>query len=87
MILVDSSAWVEYDRVTGTPVDVTLARLIREGGAFVVTEPVVMEVCVGARSPERERELRRLLDRFPLPDRRGPPPSSENRFSDVGGQV
>lgn len=66
MILVDSSAWVEYDRATGSPVDVTLARLIGEGGAVAVTEPVVMEVCAGARSPGRERELRRPMDRFPL---------------------
>jgi predicted nucleic acid-binding protein len=31
-----------------------------------VTEPVVMEVVAGARSDERERDLRRLLLRFEL---------------------
>jgi predicted nucleic acid-binding protein len=31
-----------------------------------VTEPVVMEVVVGARSDEREADLRRLLLRFEL---------------------
>jgi predicted nucleic acid-binding protein len=31
-----------------------------------VTEPVMMEVLAGARSDQRERDLRRLLLRFPL---------------------
>ncbi len=30
------------------------------------TEPVIMEVAAGARNLERERELRRLLNRFSL---------------------
>ncbi|UAL29746.1 PIN domain nuclease [Nocardioides rotundus] len=66
MILVDTSAWVEFDRATGSDVDQTLTTLIAEDGPVAVTEPIVMEVCAGARSPARERDLRRLLGRFAL---------------------
>ena len=66
MILVDTSAWVEYDRATGSAVDERLAELIAGGDGVAVTEPVIMEVVAGARSDERERDLRRLLLRFDL---------------------
>lgn len=64
MILVDSSAWVEFDRATGSPVDVTLTDLIGSGAPIAVTEPIVMEVCAGAKSLARESDLRRLLLAF-----------------------
>ncbi len=64
MILVDSSAWVEYDRATGSAVDSVLTHLIASDGPIAVTEPIVMEVCAGARTAARERDLRRLMDRF-----------------------
>lgn len=66
MILVDTSAWVEYDRATGSAVDQRLTDLIATDGPLAVTEPVIMEVVAGARSDERERDLRRLLLRFDL---------------------
>lgn len=66
MILVDSSAWVEFDRATGSAVDLTLIDLIANTGLVAVTEPIVMEVCAGARDQTREVELRRLLSRFHL---------------------
>ena len=66
MILADTSAWVEYDRATGSRVDQRIEELIRGDGPLVVTEPVIMEVVAGARSDEREAELRRLLLRFAL---------------------
>lgn len=66
MILADTSAWVEYDRATGSAVDQRLTTLIASGGPLAVTEPVVMEVLAGARSEQREDDLRRLLMRFDL---------------------
>lgn len=67
MILADTSAWVEYDRATASPVDRRLTKLIATSGDQVaVTEPVIMEVVAGARSDEREADLRRLLLRFDL---------------------
>jgi predicted nucleic acid-binding protein len=66
LILADTSAWVEYDRATGSPVDQRLLELIGADGPVTVTEPVVMEVLAGARTDEREAELRRMLLRFDL---------------------
>ena len=66
MILADTSAWVEYDRATGSAVDQRLTELIRDEGPLAVTEPVLMEVLAGARDDERARALRRLLLRFDL---------------------
>jgi predicted nucleic acid-binding protein len=66
MILADTSAWVEYDRATGSPVDQRMSELIATDGPLAISEPVVMEVMSGARNEERETELRRLLLRFQL---------------------
>jgi predicted nucleic acid-binding protein len=66
VILADSSAWVEYDRATGSPVDRRLTELIAAESAVAVTEPVVMEVLAGARSDEQASDLRRLLMRCHL---------------------
>lgn len=64
MILADTSAWVEYDRGTGSAADKRVADLITADGPLLVTEPVLMEVLAGARSDAREEDLRRLLLRF-----------------------
>ncbi len=66
MILADTSAWVEFDRATGSPVDLRMAELIAGDGPLMFTEPVLMEVLAGARSDARETDLRRLLLRFSL---------------------
>jgi len=66
LILVDTSAWVEYDRATGSSVDRRLAELIESSGPVAVTEPIIMEVAAGARDDRREADLRRLLLRFEL---------------------
>ena len=66
MILADTSAWVEYDRATGSAVDQRLTALIAADGPVAVTEPVIMEVLARARSDRRESDLRRLLLRFEL---------------------
>ena len=66
MILADTSAWVEYDRATGSVVHRRVAELIATDGPLSVTEPVIMEVLAGARSDQRELDLRHLLLRFRL---------------------
>ncbi|MGH9276726.1 MAG: type II toxin-antitoxin system VapC family toxin [Acidimicrobiales bacterium] len=66
MILADTSAWVEYDRATGSAVDGRLTQLIRDDGPLAVTEPVLMEVMARARDDQRQQALRRLLLRFDL---------------------
>lgn len=64
MILADTSAWVEFDRGSGSAADRRLSELIAVDGPLVVTEPVLMEVLAGARDAMREMDLRRLLLRF-----------------------
>jgi predicted nucleic acid-binding protein len=66
MILADTSAWVEYDRATGSAVHRRVSELVASDGPLSVTEPVIMEVLAGARSDQRELDLRRLLLRFKL---------------------
>lgn len=55
---------MEFDRATGGAVDRRLTALIGAAGAVGVTEPVTMEVLAGARTDERELDLRRLMQRF-----------------------
>jgi predicted nucleic acid-binding protein len=57
---------VEYDRATGSPVDLRLRGLIETGGPLAVTEPVAMEVLAGARDEVRLERLRQLLTSFAL---------------------
>ena len=66
MILADTSAWVEYDRATGSAVDLRVSELILAGGRLATTEPVLMEVLAGARDNRREAQLRALLLRNAL---------------------
>ena len=61
MILADTSAWIEYDRATGSAVDQRVSELIEASGLLAITEPVIMEVLAGARDDARERRLRGLL--------------------------
>jgi predicted nucleic acid-binding protein len=66
VILADTSAWVEYDRATGSPVDMRLTELIETAAPVAVTEPITMELLAGARDERRKADLRRLLLRFKL---------------------
>jgi hypothetical protein len=66
VILADTSAWIEYDRATGSPANQRMTELINKDGPLAYTEPEVMEVLAGARSDARENDLRRLLMRFHL---------------------
>lgn len=61
MILVDTSAWVEFLRDTGSPVCVRVDHLL--GEAIATCDPVRMEVLAGARDGVHLDHLRRLLAR------------------------
>ncbi|HXA28806.1 MAG TPA: PIN domain-containing protein [Candidatus Angelobacter sp.] len=61
MILVDSSAWIEFLRDTGSPACDEVDRLLdRE---LALTELVLMEVLAGARDDGNLHQLRGLLGR------------------------
>ncbi len=63
MILVDSSAWIEFQRATGSPVDRRLTAAIQADEPLATTGLVVLEILAGARDEHQAAELRRLLDR------------------------
>lgn len=64
MILVETSAWIEFDRATGSAIDLTLTKLITDEADISVTEPILMEVLAGATNPDSWSRLRRLLTSF-----------------------
>lgn len=61
MTLVDTSAWVEFLRATGSPVHQRLRSLLQGEEALATTELVVMEVLAGARDAEHVDRLRRAV--------------------------
>lgn len=63
-ILVDTSAWVEFLRGTGSRVNIRVRELMETGARLATTDVVVMELLAGARSENRSKELRRFLLRF-----------------------
>ncbi|HEY1733633.1 MAG TPA: PIN domain nuclease [Acidimicrobiales bacterium] len=61
MILVDSSAWIEFLRDTGSPACVRVDELL--GGEIATCHPVGMDVLAGARDEGHLQSLRGLLAR------------------------
>jgi len=63
VILVDSSAWIEFHRATDSSVDRRLTEAIGGDEPLATMGLVVLEVLAGARDERHARDLRRLLDR------------------------
>jgi len=61
--LVDTSAWVEYLRATGSDTHRAVRWLLERGEPAHTTDVVVMEVLAGARDDDHRDRLRRLLAR------------------------
>lgn len=66
MIVVDTSAWLELLRATGSQVDRTLIGLLERRAPLAITEIVVTELLVGVRSPRERRSLRSQLLALPV---------------------
>jgi predicted nucleic acid-binding protein len=66
VILVDSSAWIEYLRATESPVHRYLRLLLEDGRPVATTGVVMLEVLAGARDEPHARKLSRLLGRCSL---------------------
>ena len=64
MILIDTSAWVEFLRGTGSPVCERVDELL--GARIATCDAIRMEVLAGARDDEHLQQLRRLLARATL---------------------
>jgi predicted nucleic acid-binding protein len=64
MILVDTSAWIEFLRDTGSAVCARVDELL--GADLASCDPIRMEVLAGARNESHLRQLRGLLARTSL---------------------
>lgn len=64
MILVDTSAWIEFLRDTGSAVCRRVDELL--AADIATTDPIRMEVLAGARDEAHLNDLRRLLARATL---------------------
>jgi len=61
--LIDTSAWVEYLRATGSETHLAVRRLLDADIEVQTTDVVVMEVVAGARDDGHLEQLRRLMAR------------------------
>ena len=64
MILIDTSAWIEFLRDTGSTVCNTVDDLL--GGDLAICDAISMEVLAGARNEQHLAQLRGLLARATL---------------------
>ena len=63
-MVVDTSAWVEYLRATGSPADAALTDAVRASDDIAVPDVVRLELLAGAGTDVQVRDLQRLLGRF-----------------------
>lgn len=61
MILVDSSAWIEFLRATGSRTHLRLRSALQEGVELASTDVILMEILAGARDDKDRDRLRRLI--------------------------
>jgi predicted nucleic acid-binding protein len=72
VILLDSSAWIEFLRRTGSEVDVRVDNLLAARVDIASTDVVHMEILAGARDDSQRRSLRRMLRRCEFVPTEGP---------------
>jgi len=66
VILVDTSAWIEFQRATGSVVDRRLTAAIEGNEPLATIGLVILELLAGARDERQASDLRRLLGRCRL---------------------
>ena len=64
MILVDTSAWIEFLRDTGSPASIRVGELL--SADLATCDAIRMELLAGARDEQHRRDLRRLIARAAL---------------------
>lgn len=65
-MIVDTSAWVEYLRETGSPTHLALRAGVLDGQPIMIPAPVVTELLFGSSSEAEAAELFQLLKRFEI---------------------
>jgi len=66
VILVDTSAWVEYLRGTGSPTSIRVRGYRDLTDELGITDVVVMELLASADSPGAEQRVEAIADGLPL---------------------
>ncbi|MGH8874289.1 MAG: type II toxin-antitoxin system VapC family toxin, partial [Acidimicrobiia bacterium] len=61
MVLIDSSAWIEYLRHTGSDTNLRVRELLAADDPVATTDVVVSEVLAGARNDAHWEQLQRLV--------------------------
>ena len=61
-VLVDTSAWVEYLRATGSKQDLALGRALQAEDGVLMPAVVLQELLQGARSPQHYMALQNALE-------------------------
>ena len=65
-MIVDTSAWVEYLRATGSQAHLALRANVQAGRPMATPAPVVMELLSGSRSELGAVQLLQFLNRFEI---------------------
>jgi predicted nucleic acid-binding protein len=66
MILIDTSAWIDYFRATGSTAAAEVRRLLSaESDRVAMCEPVAMEILAGATDDHTHAKLERLVNGLP----------------------
>lgn len=65
-MIVDTSAWVEYLKATGSFCDLRLQQGLQDGRTLLLPSVVLQEVLQGARSPAHYMALQRELEQLPM---------------------
>ncbi len=65
-MIVDTSAWVEYLRNTGSPTHLALRSEVDAGRPIATPAAVVMELLAGCRTEPEARKLLQLMSRFEI---------------------
>src|SRR6185436_19748007 len=65
VILVDTCAWIELLRASGHPAHLTLRHHLERGSAIATSEPIIMELLAGTRTPAEHTRLRARLLALP----------------------
>lgn len=63
-VVVDTSAWVEYLRRTGSPHNVAIRKAIRRTEELLAVEPVYLELLAGPRNDAGVRGIHRFVNQF-----------------------
>lgn len=70
-MIVDTSAWVEHLRATGSPTHLALRDAISSDAPIATPAPVVMELLAGCRTEDAAARIQRMLARFEILDVEG----------------